>query len=564
MLKSQISSRRIGGRIALFAVIASFPLIFASVGASASGFSFMNPVKDFFGLRSSLRASGADKKTLKADSPVLINPNISVTPLGVPITQNFDTLPASGTATFTNDSTLPGWYSARTGTGTTIVANDGASNAGNLYSYGTGTATDRALGSIGSSNAAAGSFFWGILLTNNTGTTITSLDVSYTGEQWRNSAAAGQTVAFSYITGASFTGNLADFQAAGTNVTALDFTSPVTLGTAAALNGNLAANRTAISFTISSLGLADGQSILLRWSDPDHTGSDHGLSIDDFSVTPQGIGGPTPTPTPTPVGTPTPTPTGTPTPTPTPAMLTPIHDIQGSGTASPLATQTVTTSGIVTGIKGGSSGGYFIQEPDATVDADPNTSEGIFVFSGASIPAGAAIGNNVQVSGTVVEFVFSSDTNSPPITELSSVTATVVLSTGNPLPAPITITPAETTIPSETSNPLDSLEEYEGMRVTVPSLTVTGATQGTINEPNATVASNGVFIGVVTSVARPFREAGVAISNPLPAGAPANVPRFDENPERIRVDSDGQPGTTAIDVAAGTIITNITGPLDYS
>src|SRR5258708_39770566 len=56
----------------------------------------------------------------------------------------------------------------------------------------------------------------------------------------------------------------------------------------------------------------------------------------------------------------------------------------------------------------------------------------------------------------------------------------------------------------------------------------------------------------------------MAIPDPVPAGAPATIPRFDENPERIRVDSDAQPGTTAIDVTAGTIITNITGPLDYA
>src|SRR6185295_2437299 len=104
----------------------------------------------------------------------------------------------------------------------------------------------------------------------------------------------------------------------------------------------------------------------------------------------------------------------------------------------------------------------------------------------------------------------------------------------------------------------------EGMRVTVASLTVTGATQGTITEPGATVSSNGVFIGVVTGVARPFREPGINISDPLPAGAPVTIPRFDENPERIRVDSDAQPGTVAIDVAAGTAVTNITGPLDYA
>src|SRR5690242_12657653 len=92
---------------------------------------------------------------------------VSLTTLDSPYTQNFDALPASGSVTWTNNSTIPGWYDARTGTGTTIVANDGSSNAGNLYSYGTGTATDRALGSLGSGNAAIGNLFHGVRLANN-------------------------------------------------------------------------------------------------------------------------------------------------------------------------------------------------------------------------------------------------------------------------------------------------------------------------------------------------------------------------------------------------------------
>ena len=75
-----------------------------------------------------------------AGTPALAQ--VSLTTLGTPYTQNFDTLPASGSTTWTNNSNIPGWFHARTGTGTTIVANDGSSNAGNLYSYGTGTATD--------------------------------------------------------------------------------------------------------------------------------------------------------------------------------------------------------------------------------------------------------------------------------------------------------------------------------------------------------------------------------------------------------------------------------------
>ncbi len=223
-----------------------------------------------------------------------VGAQVSLTTLGSPYSQSFDTLPPTGSATWTNNTTIPGWYHARTGTGTTIVANDGVSNAGNLYSYGTGTATDRALGSLGSGNAAIGSLFWGVRLQNNTGSTITSLDVSFTGEQWRNSAAAAQTIAFSYLVGSpTVTGSLAEFQTAGVTVSSLDFTSPITGGTAGALNGNLAANRSTITFSITGLSIPNGTEVMLRWSDPDHTGADHGLSIDDFSVTPQG-GAPVP------------------------------------------------------------------------------------------------------------------------------------------------------------------------------------------------------------------------------------------------------------------------------
>ncbi|UXI66242.1 hypothetical protein N4264_15955 [Tahibacter amnicola] len=215
---------------------------------------------------------------------------VSLTTMGVPYTQSFDTLPASGSATWTNNSTVPGWFHARTGTGTTIVANDGSSNAGNLYSYGTGTATDRALGALGSGNAAIGNLFWGVRLQNNTGATITALDVSFVGEQWRNSAAAAQTVAFSYLVGSpTVTGSLAEFQSAGTAVAALDFPSPITGGAAGALNGNLAANQVTVTSTISGLSIPNGTEVMLRWSDPDHTGADHGLSIDSFAVTPQGV-----------------------------------------------------------------------------------------------------------------------------------------------------------------------------------------------------------------------------------------------------------------------------------
>ena len=76
-------------------------------------------------------------------------------------------------------------------------------------------------------------------------------------------------------------------------------------------------------------------------------------------------------------------------------------------------------------------------------------------------------------------------------------------------------------------------------------------------------SSDGTFHAVITGIARPFREPGIEVPFPLPAGSPCCVPRFDANPERLRVDSDAQPGAVAINVTTGAIITNVTGPLDY-
>ncbi len=575
--------------------------------------------------------------------------SVSLTTLDAAIpTETFNTL--SNTAGSTTNTALPtGWYITETGGGARdneqYAVDTGGSTTGDIYSYGSAASTDRALGELRSGTLIP---LFGAKFTNNTGATITSLDVSYTGEQWRFGG-VHSTVAdrldFQYSVNATdlSTGTYLD-------ANALDFNPPVTTGTAGALDGNAAANRTAISSTITGLSIPNGATFFIRLNDVDATGADDGLAIDDFSVTPHG-GVATPTPTPTPslsindvtqaegdagttnfvftvslsspaqaggvsftVNTADGTATapsdytaivngagsiaqgnsstqvtvtvngdttvepnetffvnitnvtgasvtdaqGLGTITNDDVTLTKIHDIQGNGTTSPVAGQSVTTRGIVTAVKAGSSGGFFIQEPDATVDADPNTSEGVFVFTGSSVPAAAVIGNNVQVSGTVQEFIPSADLHQHPETELSGTISASVLSTGNPLPTPVTITAADTLV-----NNLDNLERYEGMRVTVPSLTVVAPTQGTITEPSETVASNGVFYGVVTGVARPFREPGVNISDPLPAGSGANVPRFDENPERIRIDSDGQPGTTALNVSYGAVLTNVTGPLDY-
>jgi uncharacterized repeat protein (TIGR01451 family) len=233
-----------------------------------------------------------------------------------------------------------------------------------------------------------------------------------------------------------------------------------------------------------------------------------------------------------------------------PVVLTPIHTIQGPGAASPLDGAVVTTTGIVTAVR---SAGFYIQEPDATVDADPLTSEGIYVYTGGAPPAAAVVGALVQVSGTVDEYA-------PGYASLTEITGPTVaqLSTGNPLPAPVVLTAA---FPSPAGT-YEQLEPLEGMRVSVPSMTVVTPTDGNPSANYTAGSSNGVFFGVVSDLARPFREAGFKYPLTPPGGT--TIPQWDANPELIRVDSDGLTGATRLDLSSRTVITNVVGPLDYA
>ena len=554
---------------------------------------------------------------------------VSLTAIGTAYTQNFDTLASIGTS-----SVVPaGWAFVETGTAanTTYTAGTGSSATGDTYSFGALGSSERAFGAL---RSGALSPLRGAGFTNNTGVAIQALQITYAGEQWRlgfSPRPAPDRLDFQYSTTATSisTGTYTD-------VNDLDFSSPITSGAVGALNGNLAANRTIISFTITGLNIANGSTFFIRWVDFDIPQADDGMAVDDFSLTPlqsndpTGVGAANPSSLPagsstlltvavTPGTNPPSTglavsgnltaiggsatqaffdngtngdvtpndltfsylavvaPVTPPGPKSLPFTITDaqgrtgsgppislvveppsvaIHDIQGSGSSSPYAGMAVKTEGVVTGVK---SNGFFIQVPDLEVDGNPMTSEGVAVFTSSAPPPAAVVGNRVSVIGTVSEFIPSADPHSPPLTELGAPLTITLVSTGNPLPAAITLTASDT---SPTGS-IEQLERFEGMRVHVDSLTAVSPTQGTINETNATSTSNGVFYGVITGVDRPFREPGVEVPDPLPPGSPCCVPRFDANPERLRVDSDAI-GAPALEVTSGALVTNLTGPLDYS
>jgi uncharacterized repeat protein (TIGR01451 family) len=215
---------------------------------------------------------------------------VSLTTLASPYSQNFDALSNTAAST-TNElppvvpGTLLGWDLTETGGGARdneqYAVDNGGSATGDTFSYGTTAATERALGALRSGTLIP---VFGACFTNNTGATLTSLDVGYTGEEWRLGAVSRtDQINFEYSTNAT---SLAT--GAWTGVAALNFVTPNT----AVLNahdGNVAANRTVIApVSIPALSIANGATFWIRWTDADPSGSDDGLAVDDFSLTPQG------------------------------------------------------------------------------------------------------------------------------------------------------------------------------------------------------------------------------------------------------------------------------------
>lgn len=180
-------------------------------------------------------------------------------------------------------------------------------------------------------------------------------------------------------------------------------------------------------------------------------------------------------------GTAPPPPSGDPAPT--------IAQIQGAAHVSPLAGRPVHgVSGVVVAV---GPSGYWLQS--TTPDADPATSEGIYVYT-RSAPAVQA-GDRVTVGGTVTEFRpgGSAGNDNLSTTEITAPTTTLV-ARAQALPAPVVIgldrvapqqvveagDPKDVESPDAPFRPatdaIDFYESLEGMRVAVRDAQVVGPT----------------------------------------------------------------------------------------
>src|SRR5690606_35829719 len=127
--------------------------------------------------------------------------------------------------------------------------------------------------------------------------------------------------------------------------------------------------------------------------------------------------------------------------------------------------------------------------------------------SRGDVPAEAAVGDLIEVSGDVQEFRRNNEPFNLTLTELSfnrGGDKISVISKANALPKPAVITPEHLS-----SNKIDQLEKFEGMRVAIPSAMTVEATGG--RENKNVVTSTGQFAVVLKGTKRPFREPGIDI-----------------------------------------------------
>ncbi|MFC0625432.1 lamin tail domain-containing protein [Kribbella deserti] len=228
-----------------------------------------------------------------------------------------------------------------------------------------------------------------------------------------------------------------------------------------------------------------------------------------------------------------------------------IHQIQGATHLSPLNGQFV---GNVTGVvTAKTTNGFWFQDPEP--DADPATSDGLFVFTG-SAPS-VVVGNSVVVKGKVTEFRpgGSGGSDNLTITELTQPEVTI---TGTaPVPAATIVGPGGRVPPAKVIED-DSNGDVE----------TTGTYEPATDGIDFWESLEGMWLGLdqpgVTGLRSSFGELPV-----VPAGSGTRTVRGgivllkdDNNPERIMLDDVLAPIPTAKvgDKLAGVV----TGVLDYS
>lgn len=204
----------------------------------------------------------------------LIQAQISISQYGQIYSEDFNSLPASGsTNTWTNNTTLNGWHTSFT----QIEADNGNASTTGLKSYGSTNDADRALGYLGGSPFTP--TYVAVVFRNDADTMMLATSLSFTLENWRCTSGIG-LLRFSYKTASSWNGDLVNGYTSIFGVSAVSDQSC----TAGALDGNSLANQTQFDLNQSFGYVQPGEYLIFRITINYCTTCSRGIGIDDLQV----------------------------------------------------------------------------------------------------------------------------------------------------------------------------------------------------------------------------------------------------------------------------------------
>ncbi|QDS96972.1 hypothetical protein [Adhaeretor mobilis] len=191
----------------------------------------------------------------------------------------------------TTPSGSPGWY-WQDGVTSSFFYGTGIASSPGAYSFQSGVPGDLALGSYTDLDGSdtIEQVAWGIVLHNNTGSTISEVEVTYTGEQYRRAGAGLDSLTFSFQTSSAEITDLEPLNSAPTgwqSDPSLTFDAPLDPGSPPFYDPPLPTDTLTTSETLTStlsVNLPAGHFLGLRWHDANITGSDAGLAIDDLTL----------------------------------------------------------------------------------------------------------------------------------------------------------------------------------------------------------------------------------------------------------------------------------------
>jgi hypothetical protein len=215
--------------------------------------------------------------SVNADSPVTIN---GVTySVANPFDFAFPVI-ASGNTGGLGLSALAGWYGSSVASAK-FGATSGDQTTGGQISFGLPSSSNRALGLLATSSTGGTAF--GVRFINGTGTTLTRMNLQFTGEVWRQSNLP-KTLKFGYYIDP--TGTATFSTASTTSLPALNVSLPTVAADTGgvAVDGTASINQTNLSVLNQTItNWPPGAALWLVWQMTDSTGKAQGLGIDNLN-----------------------------------------------------------------------------------------------------------------------------------------------------------------------------------------------------------------------------------------------------------------------------------------